>query len=289
MYNASTAMNATINGGGTIAVAADTWVTLATGEDSITTITSVSQASASGSISAIRVDDKILVDTALGIVSTYRANPSAGFSIVSYVGIGANATVAHGLNAVPKMIIVKNREAAESWPIYHVDVGNGNRLYLNGDNGSSSGTNWNSTTPTSTVFSIGNNPDTNQSTKNIIAYCWSEVEGYSKFGSYTGNGTDGDGPFVWCGFKPRFIMLKRTDNSAHWGTYDTERDTYNEMSKSLSPSQTTTETAQSDDEIDVLSNGFKLRSNDGTINASSSATYLFAAFSETPFKYSNAR
>ena len=144
-------------------------------------------------------------------------------------------------------------------------------------------------TPTSTVFGIGTTGHVNTNTKDYVAYCWSEVEGYSKFGSYTGNGTDGDGPFVWCGFKPRFIMMKRTDSSAHWGMYDTERDTYNEMSKSLSPSQDTNETAQSDDEIDVLSNGFKLRSNDGTINASSSATYIFAAFAERPFKHSRAQ
>ena len=251
-------------------------------------------ASSSDEIRGVKVDGKILVDSNVTppniptLAGTYRANTDAGFSIVSYVGTGANATVAHGLNAVPQMIIVKNRDAAESWPTYHVDVGNANRLYLNVDAALSAGTNWNSTTPTSSVFSIGNNPDTNGSTKNIIAYCWSEVEGYSKIGSYEGNGfATANGPYVYCGFRPAFLLIKNADEaSENWFLFDSIRDGYNINNHHVHPNISD---AEGDDEvIDLVSNGFKIRTGTSMLNEDAK-TFIFLAIAESPFKYANAR
>jgi len=228
------------------------------------------------------------------ITSTVSVNASAGFSIVTYTGTGANATVGHGLGVAPKMVIVKNRNAAtEDWRVYHVSIGATNYLNLNGTIASSAAsTVWNNTTPTSTVFSIGTNASVSGNTQNIVAYCWAEIAGFSKFGSYTGNGST-DGTFIYLGFRPKFVMIKRYDAGAEsWTILDTSVNTYNLTYLQLFPNSTNAEVNGSGRspsvQFDYLSNGFKLRGANGEVNGSG-WSYIYAAFAENPFKNANAR
>lgn len=227
-------------------------------------------------------------NTAGSITSTVDANTTAGFSIVTYTGTGANATVGHGLGVAPKMLIVRNRTGGD-WKVYNANVGNTYQGFLNDTAAfqGSSPTLWNSTTPTSTVFSIGTNSGVNGSGNTIVAYCFAEVAGYSKFGSYTGNGST-DGPFIYCGFRPRWLMFKRSDGISTWEVVDTSRANYNVVGKVLQPNTTSAELNTGDyaNLCDALSNGFKIRS---TSSASNTGTVIYAAFAENPFKYANAR
>ena len=158
----------------------------------------------------------------------YQANTTAGFSIVDYTGTGGAGTMAHGLGVVPQMIIVKERDNTQSWYIYHHTLGNNSELYLNTNEASASPAKWNSTTPTSTVFSLAANDGVNQDATGYITYCFAPIQGYSKFGSYTGNG-NADGVFVYTGFAPAWVIQKRTNSStdAHWHIFDIKRNTYN--------------------------------------------------------------
>lgn len=223
------------------------------------------------------------------ITSTVSANVDAGFSIVSYTGTGAAATVGHGLNSAPEMVIVKSRNGSGTryWRVYHSGLSSATySLELNTTNAQQSTADvWNSTAPTSSVFSVQNSEDTNQSGSNQIAYCFHSVEGYSKFGSYTGNGST-DGPFVYTGFRPAFVMYKRTDSANDWIVVDHERNTYNAVDLYLHANLSAAENTA--DLVDFTSNGFKVRNNFASGNASG-GTYIFACFAESPFKYSNAR
>jgi hypothetical protein len=228
------------------------------------------------------------------ISSQVRANTTAGFSVVTYTGTGANATVGHGLGVAPKMIIVKNRSAVTNWFIYNSNLAsNQHYLSLNTTDASTNAsgfTLWNSTNPTSTVFSIGTNAAVSGNTNNIVAYCFSEVAGYSKFGSYTGNGS-ADGPFVFCGFRPRWVMIKCSSSGGagfEWELVDTSRNTSNVTNLVLYANLSDAEGTASTAILDITSNGFKLRGAANIINASS-ATYIFVAFAENPFKNSLAR
>ena len=151
------------------------------------------------------------------ISSTVSANTTSGFSIVSYTGTGSNATVGHGLGSVPKMILVKNLTTTGwSWRVYHVDITPSKRLFLNTTDAATTDTTaFNSTAPTSSVFSVGTSVGANGSSDGMLAYCFADVQGYSKFGSYTGNGST-DGTFIYTGFKPAFVMIKRTDLARSW-------------------------------------------------------------------------
>ena len=222
------------------------------------------------------------------IQSTVSANTTAGFSVVTYTGTGANATVGHGLGVAPSMIIVKNRTSALNWIVYTATTGAGNVLFLDATNASTANTTaFNNTSPTSSVFSVGANNNTNQSTNNLVAYCFAPVAGYSAFGSYTGNGST-DGPFVYTGFRPRFIMVKRTDTAGNnWRIWDTSRATYNAGLPVLYPNTSDAEDSVTDT-YDILSNGFKLRGSGAGANASG-GTFIYAAFAENPFKISRAR
>ena len=233
-----------------------------------------------------RAGGAAVTNTAGSIISQVSANTSAGFSIVTYTGIGANATVGHGLGVVPKMIIVKDRDTAgNNWKVWHPALSGTEYLLLNLTNAkSTAAATWNSTTPTSTVFSLGTDTEVNGVGLNV-AYCFAEVAGYSKFGSYTGNGST-DGPFVYLGFRPRFVMVKSSSSSEPWNLVDTSRDSYNVMANYLQPNSSNAEGTIAF--LDSLSNGFKLRSSASGFNASG-GTYIYAAFAETPFKYSNAR
>jgi hypothetical protein len=173
----------------------------------------------------------------------------------------------------------------ENWAVYNANLANTDYLLLNTTAGKATGaTYWNSTTPSTTVFSVGSAADTNESAKDFIAYCFAEIAGYSKFGSYVGNGS-ADGPFVYCGFRPRFIMLKATTAIAgNWVIHDTARDAYNVTDDILYPNLSNAEVTIA---IDVTANGFKIRNNTTNENNTGSDTYIFAAFAAHPFGGSN--
>jgi hypothetical protein len=226
------------------------------------------------------------------IPSQVSANPTAGFSIVTYTGTAANATVGHGLNGVPKFIIVKNRDSgAIGGAVYHESLGVTKYLQLfqtttGNARDVTDNTAWNGGSPTfnTSVFSVGSLNRTN-SAQRMVAYCWSEIPGFSKFGSYTGNGAN-DGPFVYTGMRPRWLLLKNTGGVASWYCLDSSRNVYNVVNAVLVPNTSAAEVSITS--VDFLSNGFKLRTTTTDINGSGT-TYIYAAFAENPFNYSLAR
>ena len=224
-------------------------------------------------------------NTAGSITSTVAANTTSGFSIVSYTGTGANATVGHGLGVAPKMIIIKNRDSAENWIVGGSNITTGWTGYLAlnlTDNITTASNIYQNTVPTSSFFYIGDSGKVNGSTHGMVAYCFAEVKGFSKFGSYIGNGS-ADGPFVYTGFKPAFVMWKRTDSAGYdWDIYDSARDTYNLAFKELLANAISAESASTVLSFDMLSNGFKLRTSNPNGNASG-GTYIYMAFAENPF------
>ena len=217
------------------------------------------------------------------ITSSVSANQDAGFSIVSYTGTGSNATVGHGLGTTPAWVLVKERGASgESWNNFHQSLGAGITIMLNLTNAQqSSSTMWNNTAPTSSVFSVGADAGSNGSSKTYIAYCFAEKKGYSKFGSYTGNNLD-DGTFCYTGMKPSFVMIKRTDSTSEWNIYDVKRNPFNLTNLELEANTSDAEANVSEREIDILSNGFKLRGRSTFINAPG-GSYIYMAFAENPF------
>lgn len=224
------------------------------------------------------------------LTSSVSANPTSGFSVVRYTGNSASAqTVGHGLGVAPSMIIAKcTTQGVTNWVVYHSSIPSplSNFLLLNASNTQTTVTNyWSSSAPTSTVFGvIGGGYDNNQNGQTQIAYCFAQVAGFSQFGIYTGNGSS-DGPFIYTGFKPAFILYKAVTGSAYdWSVYDTSRQNYNVQGPLLAPNTTAAQATYS--YIDLLSNGFKIRAV-GNLNESGS-TYVYAAFAENPFKYSNA-
>ena len=226
------------------------------------------------------------------ITSTVSANTTSGFSIVSYTGNGTGgATIGHGLGVTPTFIIVKKRSSTGNWPIYakqaNSGAGQNGGIYLNLSNAFSVDANfWNSTSATSSVFTVGAGGDVNASGATFIAYCFTDIKGFSKFGSYTGNGnTSGNGTFVYLGFKPKFIMIKRSDTAGFgWYMRDTARDTYNVGQNYLDASSSSAEGSGTPAYLDYLSNGFKLTNTSASdgINASG-GTYIYMAFAENPF------
>ena len=215
------------------------------------------------------------------------ANTTAGFSISKYTGTGSNATVGHGLGAVPKMIIVKNLSDVDNWVVYHNSLGNTDGLYLNTTD-STVGTNtfWNNTTPTTTVFSVGTHNRVNGSGDNMIAYCFAEKTGYSKFGSYTGNG-NADGTFVYTGFKPAFYIIKSATGTRSWIIKDNKRPGYNVNGSYLLANGSEVEaTGSGNVASDECSNGFKIRGTSTSLNFSGE-TYIYMAFAEAPLVGTN--
>ena len=226
------------------------------------------------------------------ITSSVRANPSSGFSIVTWTGTGAVGTIGHGLGVAPGMVIVKSRSSTDAWYVFHSSLGPTKRVQLNETSAETTGTSvWNSTSPTSTVFSIGSgNP--NSSGVTYVAYCFAPVAGYSSFGSYTGNGS-ADGPFVYTGFRPRWVMWKSSSVGGSvnydWVIQDTARATRNVIQTTrLSANTANSESSDVYVPIDILSNGFKMRGTGAEGNGNTN-TYIYAAFAESPFAYSRAR
>ncbi len=225
------------------------------------------------------------------ISSTVSANTTSGFSIVSYTGNSTSgATVGHGLGVVPKMIIMKNLDStgasAEHWLVYHESVGNTKGLYLNLTNAEdTSAAFFNNTSPTSSVFTLGNGDKPNKNGQGQIAYCFADVQGFSKFGSYVGNGST-DGTFVYTGFKPAFVMWKISSSAGNWQMQDTVREPFNDGTRNaLFPDSSEAEAVDTSG-CDFLSNGFKLR-NAGSGNNSSGSSYIYMAFAEAPIVATN--
>jgi hypothetical protein len=233
-----------------------------------------------------------VTNTAGSISSQVRANPTAGFSIVTYTGTGANATVGHGLSVAPKMVIVKDRDRTTDWSCLAMPANNGSGqlgwIRLNTTNTwSTTAILWNNTAPTSSVFSIGTYDYVNQPSSRYVAYCFSEVDGYSKIGSYTGNGST-DGTFVYLGFRPEFVLIKLTNLfNNNWVILDAARNTFNLTDAGIYPNTSNGEETLYA-RLDFLSNGFKIRSTDGMVNQSS-GVYLYMAFAQNPFKNALAR
>ena len=226
------------------------------------------------------------------INTTYTsASTTSGFSIVQYTGTGANATVGHGLGKVPKTIFVKDLSASNAWRVYTEATGNTSQGELNDGTSFDSGNTsmWNSTTPTATLFSIGTHGSVNTSGRDYIAYCFADVQGYSKVGSFTGNG-NADGPFVYTGFKPAFVMIKNTATNSSWYMYDNKRPSvYNPNATVLFANTTEAEitnTASGEHPIDFLSNGFKIKTTSSARNGDGNKIW-FIAYAEEPLVSTN--
>ena len=236
------------------------------------------------------------------ITSTVQANQDLGFSIVTWTGTGTASTVGHGLSAAPDCMWVKNRSDdissdgdanGQNWAVYHSSLGNTKYLSLNTTSNASTSTNWwNNTSPTSSVFTVGTDSSVNESSHAMIAYCWHNVEGFQKFGSYTGNGNS-DGPLVYTGFRPRLMMLKMTNGSysEHWNMWDSVDDSKgilcgNTLDEFHRITEATEATSTSLD-VDFLANGFKIRGSNTEMNQSTK-TIVYFAWADVPFKYNNA-
>ncbi len=208
------------------------------------------------------------------------ANTTAGFSIVKYTGTGSNATVGHGLGVAPKMILIKG-VAATWWFVYHAGIPTPTtaklNLNTNGHNNDAQASYWNSTAPTSSVFSLGTEGSVNSSGADYIAYCFADVAGYSKMGNYKGNG-NANGVFIYTGFKPKFLILKRANGDDWWGLYDSIRSPYNVTKERIYPN--TNDAGADVTNVDFLSNGFKLRITDSAINGDA-GNYIYMAFGQS--------
>ena len=254
------------------------------------------QTSGTGGIYLMRiyVDGKALIDNdATGldnfpsIASTVRANPSAGFSIVSYTATSSTGTIGHGLNAAPAFVLCKRTDSTGDWWAGHVGAGWTKGGYLQVGDAFTAGAGWwGDTAPDSNVVTLGTYPTTGSTSATYIAYCFAPVEGYSSFGSYEGNGS-ADGPFVFTGFRPAFILIKKSSGTGYWMMYDSKRSAYNKVDNYLYANDTGAEGTGAFD-IDIVSNGFKIRNSHGYINGSAE-TYICAAFASHPFKTARAR
>jgi hypothetical protein len=219
--------------------------------------------------------------------TSYSFNATNGFSIVKYNGNGtAGAGVPHGLGVAPKMVWVKNLASGSTgWYVYHKSIGAGNTLALNGNDGAgANNTVWNGYNTDATNFYLGTNTGVNDNGTAHIAYCFAEKTGYSKIGKYKGNGST-DGTFVYTGFKPAFVLIKRTSGTDGWILYDTKRETFNVHNLALDPSSNASENDQSSyNTIDIISNGFKCRggsSGSGTGTNQSGGSYIYMAFGQS--------
>jgi hypothetical protein len=254
------------------------------------TTDNVASAGATPTAGSVKIDGSNLGSALSGSLAATRlsANTDAGFSVLTYSGNSTNSTVAHGLSKAPEMVIVKIRNLQGTWAVYTKPLTAAKLLFLDRPivPSSSGAAFWNSTEPTASVFSLGTDGDSNATGYNYVAYCFHSVDGHSKVGSYTGNGS-ADGTFVYTGFRPAYVMFKSSSHAYTWGVSDSVRDTYNVVMGQLDPAYSVAEATDSR-ETDFLSNGFKIRQGNGERN-SNGATYIYIAFAEMPFKHSNAR
>ena len=268
---------------------AKVWTGTHTGE-----LTSLASSATGASVYYIKIDGEYLADPGQdfvtnfpSIASTYRANPSSGISICSYTGNGTNgATVGHGLSSAPSLILLKTRGDTQNWMVYHSALGATKAVFLSTtDSAATSSVYFSNTEPTSSVFSLGTRAGINQNSDPMIAYCFSAVDQYSAFGKFSGNSST-DGPFQYCGFKPRFLLLKGITQARDWIILDTERDAGNVGDSYLHPNTNGAENTYAI--ADILSNGFKMRYAGGLANQTGEE-YVWAAFASHPFKTARAR
>ena len=220
------------------------------------------------------------------INTTYTsANTTSGVSISAYTGAGSTATVGHGLGVVPQVIIIKCTSNVGNWQFYHEDLGNNKKLLLNTTSAEISSGYMNSTSPTSSVFTVIDDADVGTSGYTYIAYCFAEKTGFSKFGSYTGNG-NADGAFIYTGFKPAFVLIKDSGRAESWYIFDNRRLGYNGAMADLIPNTTAAESSSSATLLDLVSNGFKLRGTTDHLNGSGQ-NFIYMAFAEAPLVGSN--
>ena len=224
--------------------------------------------------------------------SVTKVNASAGFSIVTYTGTGSTTTVGHGLGVAPKVVLTKSRSSSGSWGVLHTESNPTaeHRINLNDNGGFSSyqGYNiWADTVPTSSVFTVNSDATTNASSVTYVGYLFNEVAGYSKFGKYTGNG-DANGPFIFTGFRPAWIMIKNVNTSTWWFIYDVKRETFNPQRTIFGANVADAEYPDNAYRIDILSNGFKIRGTQNETNKSGD-TISYFSFAESPFKNARAR
>jgi hypothetical protein len=235
-----------------------------------------------------------VTNTAGSITSQVRANASAGFSVVTFTSSSSVSTVGHGLGVAPYLIITKNRSVSNTWWTYHNAIGNTKAMRLDTTAAETTiSSTWNNTSPTSTVFTVGGEWGNGN---NIVAYCFAPVAGYSSFGSYISNASS-DGPFVYTGFRPRWLMIKlaTSEGTRNWIIIDAARNTYNTVNNKLAANSDASENNAgvtgdgSQNLVDFLSNGFKLRTGNGDTNGLAGYTYIYAAVAESPFQYARAR
>jgi len=225
-------------------------------------------------------------------VSVGATSQQNWFSVASFTGTGANATVGHGLGVTPDMIIVKGRDNTDQWFVYHTGTSSSpenDYIYLNLTNAKITGgaNPWNGTAHTSSVFNLGSDGGVNGSSLDYIAYCFASADGLCKVGSYTGNGSS-DGTFIYTGFRPAFILTKVTSTTNHWGLWDNKRLGRNPTEHYLIPNLSNAEGSASSTGVDFLSNGFKFRGG-SAIGNQSGQSFIYLAIAEQPFKYANAR
>ena len=231
-------------------------------------------------------------NTATYVAWCWKESATAGFDIVTATGTGSAKTISHSLSAVPHWILSKEKSgSANDWVVYHhknTSAPETDKLILNENNATSDDSCWNDTAPTSSVFSVSSASVVNRNSSTYVYYLWSEKKGFSKFGSYTGNG-NAEGPFVYTGFKPAMIILKATSIGENWWIYDNKRNTFNLVTRGLYPNANNAEVDYSASDamnLDFLSNGFKLRASDGALNGNNNP-YIYMAFAESPFVNSN--
>jgi len=250
------------------------------------TATNSAGAGATPTSGSVKIDGSNLGSALAGSIPATKlsANTKGGFSIITYTGTGSNATIAHGLTAKPDLIFTKRLNSEQTWGVYHTSLGATKYLALNST--AAAGTDsafWNDTEPTTSVISLGTEGRVNGNSQNYVAYAWHNVDGYSKFGSYVGNG-NADGVFIYTGFRPKMIFLRRTGGTDDFFVMDTARDTFNVAGDYL---RWNTNDAEADSSlVDFLSNGFKLRSSSASLNPSGS-TIVYGAWGDVPFKYNN--
>ena len=253
----------------------------------LTSVESTDSGTVTGFVSdgfTVGSDNQANQDSGTFVSWNWKKSATAGFDIVTYTGNATARTISHSLSAVPKWYVVKNRSNIHDWRNYHVGLTATHQIFFgpNTNAKDDSSTAWNDTEPTSSVFSVGTAGGTNQNTDSMIAYLWSEVKGYSKFGSYTGNG-NADGVFVYTGFRPAWLLFRNTGASESWLLFDVKRNTYNGIDgATIRPDSSAAEVSSSSNKLDFLSNGFKWRSTDAGHNASG-GSYIYMAFAESSF------
>ena len=232
-------------------------------------------------------DDNVNKNTETYVSWNWKESADAGMDLVSFTGNETARTISHSLSAVPKFMFIKNRDSGTSgWYNYHHKLGATHAVHFNATDASgSNSTIWNDTAPTSSVFTVGTNSGVNGNSNNCIAYLFSEKQGFSKFGSYTGNG-NADGPFIFCGFRPALVVTKKSSDTGDWIIYDNKRDPNNLVHGRILLNSNAVEYTADSHGIDFLSNGFKIRTSDQSWNESGE-TFIYMAFAESPFVNSN--